>query len=447
MDDRPTSDPVRPEQGSAYAEPSARTGNQGSATAPRRAGLDGFFDTLRGSGLVRDRQDKWLAGVCSGIAHRLGVDPILVRGGLIVLVMMGGFGILAYLIAWALMPDDDGEIVADKARHGDGWGITLLVVIGLSVVSSLSERWWLLFAIPAVASTWWAIRSANQGKSGEQMGQEANAFVQKLIGTREGGPVQSDPATTPAPGTASSPATFAPAATSPTPYGMGPGRTGAVTAATPLPPRIVRERRRRGGLLGLLLTAGLAVAGYGAATALAAANGWSGRVETIALAGALAGAGLGLLLIGAIGRRAGFTGFLVTLLAVVTLGSTVSTTLPRGGMGDRTWSAAAMPADGFQLSAGDADLSLAGATPGSTVVVRMGLGDLTVTVPADVTATVTGVVHMGDVDLKSSGQTTELVSGAGNPPMQAQTVGSGKTHVNVDVEMTAGQLTIVEAQP
>ena len=90
----------------------------------------------------------------------------------------------------------------------------------------------------------------------------------------------------------------------------------------------MRERRRRGGLLGLLLTAGLAVAGYGVATALAAAYGWSGSPETIALAGALVGAGLGLLLIGAIGRRAGFTGFLVTLLAVVTLGSTVSTTLP-----------------------------------------------------------------------------------------------------------------------
>ena len=232
MDDSPTSDPARPERGSAYAEPSA----EGSTTAPRRAGLDGFFDTLRGSGLVRDRQDKWLAGVCSGIAHRLGVDPILVRGGLIVLVMMGGFGILAYLVAWALMPDEDGEIIADKARHGDGWGITLLVVIGLSVVSSLSERWWLLFAIPAVTIGWWAIRSANQGKSGEQMGHEANAFVQKLIGTRDA-PEHSDPAAaTTAAGTASPPATFAPTATSPTPYGMGPGRTGAVAAATPLPP-------------------------------------------------------------------------------------------------------------------------------------------------------------------------------------------------------------------
>ena len=53
--------------------------------------------------------------------------------------------------------------------------------------------------------------------------------------------------------TATTPAT--PTAPAAPPYGMGPGRTGVVAA----PERVVHRPRRRGGFLGLLLTAGLAV--------------------------------------------------------------------------------------------------------------------------------------------------------------------------------------------
>ena len=42
-------------------------------------------------------------------------------------------GVLAYLIAWALLPDHDGSILAAKGiRDGDGWGITILIVIAIA---------------------------------------------------------------------------------------------------------------------------------------------------------------------------------------------------------------------------------------------------------------------------------------------------------------------------
>ena len=55
--------------------------------------------------LRRSRHDSKLAGVCAGIAEYFGWDPTLVRVGWIVLTLMGGSGILLYLIMWLVMPE------------------------------------------------------------------------------------------------------------------------------------------------------------------------------------------------------------------------------------------------------------------------------------------------------------------------------------------------------
>ncbi len=55
--------------------------------------------------LYRARSDRKLAGVCAGIADYFGWDPTLVRVGWIVLTLMGGSGILLYLILWLVMPE------------------------------------------------------------------------------------------------------------------------------------------------------------------------------------------------------------------------------------------------------------------------------------------------------------------------------------------------------
>ncbi|MCR4434430.1 MAG: PspC domain-containing protein [Clostridiales bacterium] len=48
--------------------------------------------------------DKKIGGVCGGIGEYLGVDPTLVRLLWVVFALMGGSGILAYIIAWAIIP-------------------------------------------------------------------------------------------------------------------------------------------------------------------------------------------------------------------------------------------------------------------------------------------------------------------------------------------------------
>ncbi len=55
--------------------------------------------------LCRSRSNRTLAGVCAGIAEYYGWDPTLVRVAWIVLTLLGGSGILLYLIMWLVMPE------------------------------------------------------------------------------------------------------------------------------------------------------------------------------------------------------------------------------------------------------------------------------------------------------------------------------------------------------
>lgn len=45
-----------------------------------------------------------IAGVCGGVANYFDVDPTLVRILWVLFVLLGGSGILVYVIMWILMP-------------------------------------------------------------------------------------------------------------------------------------------------------------------------------------------------------------------------------------------------------------------------------------------------------------------------------------------------------
>lgn len=54
--------------------------------------------------LRRDRRDRVVAGVCSGLGRRLGIDPIILRVCFVAAAFAGGVGVGLYLLAWALIP-------------------------------------------------------------------------------------------------------------------------------------------------------------------------------------------------------------------------------------------------------------------------------------------------------------------------------------------------------
>jgi phage shock protein C len=55
--------------------------------------------------LTRSATDRKLAGVCAGIAEYFDIDPTVVRIGWIVFSLMGGCGLLAYILCALLMPE------------------------------------------------------------------------------------------------------------------------------------------------------------------------------------------------------------------------------------------------------------------------------------------------------------------------------------------------------
>ena len=77
-----------------------------------------------GKRLVRRRDNRIIAGVCAGIADYLGVDVNLLRVVVAVLtVFTVGTGVVAYAIAWAVIPEEGQptSIVEDlisKSRQG-----------------------------------------------------------------------------------------------------------------------------------------------------------------------------------------------------------------------------------------------------------------------------------------------------------------------------------------
>lgn len=61
---------------------------------------------MKGKKLYKSNKDKKLFGVCGGIAEYFEVDSTVVRLGAILLAFCVGGGVLAYLIAALVMPEE-----------------------------------------------------------------------------------------------------------------------------------------------------------------------------------------------------------------------------------------------------------------------------------------------------------------------------------------------------
>ncbi|MGB4136053.1 MAG: PspC domain-containing protein, partial [Microbacterium sp.] len=87
-----------------------------TAPPPAPRGSDRFFLWVAGLGVARS--DGWIGGVCAGIASRWRVDPLIVRGLIVVATLIGLPTILLYAIAWALLPDAEGRIHLRELLRG-----------------------------------------------------------------------------------------------------------------------------------------------------------------------------------------------------------------------------------------------------------------------------------------------------------------------------------------
>ena len=79
------------------------------------SGGAGGFSGFEGKKLERKLSDRWVAGVCAGLADYTGIDVSLIRVIFAVATLFGGAGVIAYVVAWALVPEEGEKAsIAEK---------------------------------------------------------------------------------------------------------------------------------------------------------------------------------------------------------------------------------------------------------------------------------------------------------------------------------------------
>ncbi|GAA1973958.1 hypothetical protein GCM10009718_07380 [Isoptericola halotolerans] len=128
-----TNDTPAPDAPGGAAGAGGTDGAAAPPPPPRRPAGEGFFDSVRRIGITRS-DDRWVGGVAAGLADRFRLDPLLVRGLLILSFFVAGAGLVLYGIAWALLPErSDGRIHLQEAIRGTfdvamlGAGIAVLL--------------------------------------------------------------------------------------------------------------------------------------------------------------------------------------------------------------------------------------------------------------------------------------------------------------------------------
>lgn len=363
--------------------------------------------------LRRSRSDRILGGVCGGLGHSLGLDPLLIRVVVAVLTIFGGAGLVLYAAAWLLLPEDDGRrSIADRAFRGAPTApghpsagrpvlsaialVVIVVIAALIVVGGWDGT--LLLVLALVALFVWLDRRPERAVA---FAPPPYPYPPTGYADAEAPPTGADVPTAPLPPSGGTPPS--PTGAYPTgPYGTPPGPpTAAWPVPAPVPPR---PPRPRSVLLPATLSVGLIALGV-----LGAVDGTTGvSVPSAAYpALALAVVGLGLL----VGARYGRSRLLIVvglLLAVATSAASAVDRfdVPHGGDVNqvvRPALVAAVPASaGFRTGSVTYDLSgldFGAATATTAMDLSIGAGEIVVVVPEGVDVTVRAEVGAGEVDL------------------------------------------------
>jgi phage shock protein PspC (stress-responsive transcriptional regulator)/predicted membrane protein len=426
----------------------------------------------------RSRSDRWVAGVCGGMGRALNIDPVLVRVVMAVLILSGP-GIIFYIAAWVLMPDEGSDrsaaqgLLGDRIRPDHPW--LWPVVIGICIFAAIAMMSSFNFGklVPGpliVLAIIWVVakQRKNAKKRGEWTGQAPNWTGQDPNWTDQGPNWTGRPQDT----TTASPAGQQPSASSYMPPQTGPSTppAGPSSSATqrpqdrtfepvqavwteddPLglyvdepqtaPPTTTKTaeppaKGMRGIKSIIVLLTGLAIG-------IAAA---AGAPTAITLAVGLVTLGAGMLLGGFVGR----TLWLLPLGILLAIGIAISTVFPNGprDFADKNFTATATDTvtatnQTYNFDAGQVTLDLTKAkfAPGAKVSVHGGAGEVVIKVPQDVDVNGQLSAKMGDiVGLNNQSQDGH------NAQVTLNDLGTdgkpGPSSVTVDVNLKLGSITL-----
>lgn len=292
-----------------------------------------------------------MGGVASGIAHRFGIDPLIVRGIFIIMTVFAGIGILLYGIAWALLPEPDGRIHAQEAGAGR-WsagmtGAVITTIIGLPSLGAGFWGWgwnglpglfWTLFWVGGVIYLIYFLVQRNKSRNGGRNNGEAY-YGRQTMGTQHYAPATGSQAgaygatqSTSYQGGVAGYGAVPPSGTGYSgPYGAGTYEAGGPTTpsgpfnpAGPYPPgggqnRPQRPKRQGPGAAIVAVSAGAALLAGGTLKLLDAGNviHLGDAANAVVWATGAGVLGLGILVAGLRGRTSGLLGFLALATLVI----------------------------------------------------------------------------------------------------------------------------------
>jgi len=60
-----------------------------------------------------------VAGVCSGLGRYLNIDPTIVRLIFVLMFLLGGHGLLVYIVLWIVMPSEEKPQTVVEVKTAD----------------------------------------------------------------------------------------------------------------------------------------------------------------------------------------------------------------------------------------------------------------------------------------------------------------------------------------
>ena len=92
--------------------------------------------------LYRSRTSSMIAGVCGGLGEYLNVDPTIMRLVAVLLIFADGIGLIAYIIAWIIIPHNpelETEVVAPERSELNRLlpGLALIIVGSIFLLNNV----------------------------------------------------------------------------------------------------------------------------------------------------------------------------------------------------------------------------------------------------------------------------------------------------------------------
>lgn len=56
--------------------------------------------------LTRSKTDRFVGGVCGGLAKYFNIDPSIMRLLMVAFALLGGPGIIVYIVMWLVVPEE-----------------------------------------------------------------------------------------------------------------------------------------------------------------------------------------------------------------------------------------------------------------------------------------------------------------------------------------------------